>query len=52
VAKRAAQLGIPTVFRAWEEGYYDKDAPVKRPGHVGLDALIQLHDGPPRKLGG
>jgi Flp pilus assembly protein TadD len=48
-AKRAAQLGIPTVFRAWEEGYYAKGTPGERPRHVGLDALIQFHDGPPRR---
>jgi tetratricopeptide (TPR) repeat protein len=49
-AKRAARLGIPTVFRAWEAGVYDKGMPAERPRHTGLDALLHFHDGPlPRK---
>ncbi|MFO0757610.1 MAG: hypothetical protein U0359_14030 [Byssovorax sp.] len=42
-AKRAAQLGIPTVFRAWEDGYYKKEA-AERPPHVGLDEILQFPD--------
>jgi hypothetical protein len=43
-AKRAAQLGIPTVFDAWERGYYDKSPPAERPPHVGLDDFLQFPD--------
>ena len=49
-AKRAARLGIHTVFRAWEAGFYDKGMPAERPRHTGLDALLHFLDGPlPRK---
>jgi tetratricopeptide (TPR) repeat protein len=41
-AKRAAQLGIPTVFAAWEANYYDKATPKPRPQHVGLDGIIHF----------
>jgi tetratricopeptide (TPR) repeat protein len=44
-AKRAAQLGIPTVFHAWQAAYYDKGSPVaRRPPHAGLDAYLQFPD--------
>ena len=43
-AKRAAQLGIPTVFHAWKAGYYDKGSRVARPPHDGLDAFLQFPD--------
>ncbi|KYF67354.1 hypothetical protein BE11_44105 [Sorangium cellulosum] len=44
-AKKAAHLGIATVSRAWQQGYYGKKMPVARPAHnAGIDHLLQFSD--------
>ena len=43
-AKRVSHFGIPTVFQAWEKGYYKRGAPNERPPHQQLNGLLQLPD--------
>lgn len=48
-AKRAAQLGVPTVFYAMKNGLYDKCAPAKRPPHYpGVVELLHFQADPDR----
>lgn len=43
-AKRAAHLGVGTVFAAWENGYYDKGTPAERPVHTNQDESLHFPD--------
>lgn len=42
--KRANHLGFPTVFRAWEEGYYKGPMPKERPAQLLPEGRIRLPD--------